>query len=160
MTRLARIFVIAAAVAVCVVVIAPVRAAEIKVHSTAVHVNMPSGSEKLDDGRTLVHANDKAVVQDTDPNSPLNLATRNCYGTMIMDAKGNLVDGAGYCETFDKANDVYWLTWNMAPGGGVKWNAFHGTGKFEGVTGSGDTKVIAWSPDRYVITSEGTLSIK
>lgn len=160
MTTSGRMFGIAAASAVCALVATPAGAKEIKLHLTAVHVNMPSETEKLPDGRTLVHANDKAVVQDTDPSSPLNMATRNCYGTMIMDEKGNLADGAGYCETFDKANDVYWLTWNMAPGGTVKWNAFHGTGKFEGVTGSGETKVVSWSPDRYVITSDGTLTIK
>lgn len=135
-------------------------AAEINVNITAVHVNMPSESEKLSDGRTRMHGHDKAIVVDADPNSPLNMATRDCFGTMIMDAKGNLVDGAGYCETFDKSNDGYWLTWNMAPGGGVKWKAYYGTGKFAGVSGSGDTMVTAWYPDRYVIKSTGTLTLK
>jgi hypothetical protein len=145
--------------AILAVGVASTRAGEIKVDITAVHVVMPSESDKLSDGRTMMHVHDKAIVQAADPNSPLNLASRNCYGTMIMDAKGNPVDGAGYCETIDKANDTYWLTWNMAPGG-IAWKAFHGTGKYEGVTGGGDTKVIAWYADRYVISSEGTLMVK
>ena len=84
MMKSGKMFVLATASAVCVFVHAPAQAADIKVNLTAVHVNMPSESEKLSDGRTLMHVHDKAIVEDADPNSPLNMATRDCFGTMIM----------------------------------------------------------------------------
>jgi hypothetical protein len=135
-------------------------AAELKVSGTAVHVIVSSDSQKLSDGRTLLHVHDKAIIEASDPKSPLHLDWRDCFGTLIMDAKGDFVDGAGFCETFDKSNnDGYWSTWSFAPEG-ARWNSYHGAGKFEGVSGSGTAKFIANFPDRYIVTFEGTLTMK
>ena len=77
-----------------------------------------------------------------------------------MDTKGNFVDGGGHCENFDKSGDGYWNTWNLVPEGGNKWSVYHGTGKFEGMSGGGTSKFIVNFPDRYAITYEGTLTMK
>jgi hypothetical protein len=145
--------------AICALTAATAHAAELKVSGTVVHVIVSSESQKLDDGRTILHVHDKAIVEANDPKSPLHLMSRDCSGTLIMDAKGNFVDGGGHCENFDKSGDGYWNTWTSTPEGN-KWSVYHGTGKFEGMSGGGTSKVIANFPDRYVITYEGTLTMK
>jgi hypothetical protein len=150
-----------AAGAICALTATTTNAAELKVSGTVAHVIVSSESQKLDDGRTILHVHvDKGIVEANDPKSPLHLTWRDCSGTLIMDAKGNFVDGAGHCENFDKSGDGYWNTWNLVPEGGNKWSVYHGTGKFEGMSGGGTSKVIANFPDRYVISYEGTLTMK
>ena len=149
-----------AAVAICLFTAATTHAAELKVSGTVVHVILTKEEQKLDDGRTILHVHDKGIVETNDPKSPLNLTSRECSGTLIMDTKGNFVEGAGYCDNFDKSGDAYWNTWKSAPGGGNIWSVYHGTGKFAGMSGGGTSKFIANFPDRYDITFEGTLTIK
>jgi hypothetical protein len=149
-----------AAGAICGLTAATTHAAELKVSGTVVHVIVSNESQKLDDGRTILHVRDKGIVEANDPKSPLHLTWRDCSGTLIMDTKGNFVDGGGHCENFDKSGDGYWNTWNLVPEGGNKWSVYHGTGKFEGMSGGGTSKVIANFPDRYAISYEGTLTMK
>jgi hypothetical protein len=149
-----------AAGAICALTAAATHAAELKVSGTVAHVIVSSESQKLDDGRTILHVHvDKGIVEANDPKSPLHLTWRNCSGTLIMDTKGNFVDGGGHCENFDKSGDGYWNTWTFTPEGN-KWSVYHGTGKFEGMSGGGTSKFIANFPDRYAITYEGTLTMK
>ena len=149
-----------AAGAICALTAATTHAAEFKVSGTVVHVIVSNESQQLADGRTILHAHDKSIVVANDPKSPLHLAWRDCFGTLIMDSKGNFVDGGGYCDNFDQSGDAYWNTWNVAPEGGNKWSVYHGTGKFEGMSGGGTSKFIVNFPDRYAITYEGTLTMK
>lgn len=154
-----------AAGAITVVAAATTHAAEVKVSGTVVHVidsnDVPDShaSQKMDDGRTILHVHDKGIVEASDPKSPLHLTARDCSGTLILDAKGNFVDGAGHCVNLDKAGDEYWNTWTSSPEGNI-WRVYHGTGKFEGMSGGGTSKVIAYFPDRYIISYEGTLTMK
>lgn len=151
--------------AICALTAATTQAAELKVSGTVVHVIDSNdaidshASQKLDDGRTILHVHDKAIVEASDPKSPLHLTSRDCSGTLILDAKGNFVDGAGHCVNFDKSGDGYWNTWTTSPEGNI-WRVYHGTGKFEGMSGGGTSKVIANFPDRYIISYEGTLTMK
>jgi hypothetical protein len=149
-----------AAGAICALTAATAHAAELKVSGTVVHVIVSVESQKLNDGRTILHVHsDKGLVEANDAKSPLHLTSRDCSGTLILDTQGNIVDGAGHCENLDKSGDGYWNTWTSAPGGN-KWSVYHGTGKFEGMSGGGTSKIIANFPDRYAITYEGTLTIK
>lgn len=134
-------------------------AAEVKVSGTAAHVIITKDTEKLADGRTLVRVHDKGTVQADDPKSPLNLAARDCYGTMILDAAGNFADGGGFCQTIDKDHDTYWNTWNPSPKG-PQWTVYHGAGKYEGMTGGGYMKFLVDDGDRYIISYEGTVTMK
>jgi hypothetical protein len=148
-----------AAGAICALTAASTHAAELKVSGTVVHVIVSSESQKLDDGRTILHVHDKGIVEANDSKSPLHLTSRDCSGTLILDAKGNFVDGAGHCVNFDKSGDGYWNTWTSTPDHNI-WSVYHGTGKFEGMSGGGTSKSIANLPDRYAITYEGTLTMK
>ena len=149
-----------AAVTICLFTAATTHAAELKVSGTVVQVIVSKEEQKLDDGRTILHAHEKGIVETNDPKSPLNLTTRECSGTGIMDTKGNFVDGGGYCDNFDKSGDSYWNTWKAAPEGGNIWSVYHGTGKFAGMSGGGTIKIIAYFPDRYDLAFEGTLTMK
>jgi len=146
--------------AICVLTTATTHAAELKVSGTVVHVIVSKESQKLDDGRTILHVHDKGIVETNDPKSPLNSTTRECSGTWINDAKGNFVTGGGYCDNFDKSGDAYWNSWKTAPGGGNIWSVYHGTGKFEGMSGGGTSKLLIYFEDRYEITFEGTVTMK
>ena len=149
-----------AAGTICALTAATTHAAELKVSGTVVHVILTKEEQKQDDGRTILHAHDKGIVETNDPKSPLHLMSRECSGTLIKDTKGNIVDGGGYCDNFDQSGDAYWNTWNVTPEGGNKWSVYHGTGKFEGMSGGGTSKFIVNFPDRYAITYEGTLTVK
>jgi hypothetical protein len=136
-----------------------VHAAEIKVSGTVTYVTVSEDSTKLNDGRTVTRLHDKGVVLDKNTASPLHLALQDCFATVIVASDGNFIDGAGYCDTFDKEGNAFWLRWTGTDAAS-KWEAFHGTGKFEGITGGGTTLTQIRHPDRFNITYDGTLTLK
>jgi hypothetical protein len=150
---------------ICALTATTTYAAELKTSGTATHVIVSNESHKLNDGRTILYLHDKGVVEDNDPKSPFHLALEDCFATLILGwDKGNVADGGGYCNDFDKDGDGYLLWWHFTPGGsksrGSKWSVYHGTGKFEGMSGGGTSKTIVNFPDRYTVTYEGTLTMK
>jgi hypothetical protein len=134
-------------------------AEEIKVSGTIVYVTVSEQSSKLPDGRTVLHLHDKGILRTEDPASPIHLAIENCFSTIILAADGSIENGSGYCDTFDKEGDANWLTW-VGTATGTAWTIYHGTGKFEGMTGSGTTTFDLMLPDRSSGTFEGTLTMK
>lgn len=111
-----------------------VHAAEIKVNGTVTYVTVTEESTKLNDGRTVTRLHDKGVVLDKNTASPLHLAVQDCFATMIVASDGKFIDGAGYCDTLDKDGHAFWLRWTGTDAGS-KWEVYHGTGKYEGITG-------------------------
>src|SRR5215211_6411611 len=79
-----------------------VHAAEIKVSSTVTYVTVSEDSTKLNDGRTVTRLHDKGIVLDKNTESPLHLALQDCFATVIVASDGKSIDGAGYCDNFDK----------------------------------------------------------
>ena len=136
-----------------------VHAAEIKVSGTVTYVTVSEDSTKLNDGRTVTRLHDKGVVLDKNTASPLHLSLQDCFATVIVAADGKFIDGAGYCDTFDKEGNAFWLRWTGTDAAS-KWEAYHGTGKFQGITGGGTTLTRIRHPDRFNITYDGTLALK
>ena len=134
-------------------------AADVKVTGTVTYVIVSEESTKLSDGRTIMHSHDKGVVISDDPQSPIHLALEDCFDTVVLGADGSLESGAGYCDTFDKDGDGYWFTWT-ATETGTLWNVYHGTGKYEGMTGGGSSTTELMLPDRFSVTFEGTVTTK
>src|SRR5215207_7431660 len=79
-----------------------VHAAEIKVSGTVTYVTVSEVSTKLNDGRSVTRLHDKGVVFDKNTASPLHLALQDCFATVILASDGKFIDGAGYCDNFDK----------------------------------------------------------
>ena len=136
-----------------------VQASEIKVSGTVTYVTVSEDSTKLNDGRTVTRLRDKGVVLDRNAAGPLHLALQDCFSTVILSADGKFTDGAGHCDTFDKDGNAFWLRWTGTDEGS-KWEVYHGTGKFEGITGGGTTLTQIRHPDRFNITYDGTLILK
>jgi hypothetical protein len=136
-----------------------VHAAEIKVSGTVTYVTVSEDSTKLNDGRTVTRLHDKGIVSDKNTESPLHLSLQDCFATVIVASDGKFIAGAGYCDTFDKEGNAFWLRWTGTDVAS-KWEAYHGTGKFEGITGVGTTLAQIRYPDRFNITYDGTLILK
>ena len=134
-------------------------AAEMDVKATATYVNVSEHKAERAGGGTILHLHNKGIVRSENASSPLHLAQTNCFDTIILGPDGSFVSGAGYCAAFDKDGDGYWNTWTGTDTGG-KWDAYHGTGKFEGVTGTGTFTSDMNFPDRFAISFEGKLSTK
>src|SRR5918995_1237579 len=88
-----------------------VHAAENRVSGTVTYVTVSEDSTKLNDGRTVTRLHDKGVVLDKNTTSPLHLALQDCFATVILAPDGAFIDGAGYCDTFDKDGHAFWLRW-------------------------------------------------
>ncbi len=134
-------------------------AGEIDVKATATYVNVSEHKTERPGGGTILHLYNKGVVRSDDASSPLHLAETNCFDTIILGKEGSFVSGAGYCAAFDKDGDGYWNTWTGTDTGGL-WNAYHGSGKFEGVTGTGTYTSDVFLPDRFALSFEGKLNMK
>lgn len=134
-------------------------AAEVKVNGTISYVIVSNQSEKLADGRALLRLHDKGVVNAADQASPFHLLSQDCYETILLDASGNISHGGGHCVSFDKAGDSYWNWWHFTESGS-KWDVYHGTGKFAGMTGGGTCKPTVNFPDRYTLVCDGTVVMK
>src|SRR5829696_4408623 len=107
-----------------------IHAAEVKVSGTVTYVTVSEVSTKLNDGRTVTRLHDKGVVLDKNTASPLHLSLQDCFATVIVAADGKFIDGAGYCDTFDKEGNAFWLRWTGTDAA-TKWEAY----QFEAKTG-------------------------
>jgi hypothetical protein len=134
-------------------------AAEINVSGTVTYVTVSQDSTKLSNGGSVLRLHDKGIVRTDDANSPINGAMEDCFDTVVLGADGSPVDGAGYCDTFDKDGDGYWFSWVGTPTG-TDWTVYHGNGKFDGITGSGTGTTDFMLDDRFAITFKGKLTMK
>ena len=81
-------------------------------------------------------------------------------GIVLADDQGKMMEGAGSCTMVDRDGDVWWL-WYHNRGDDRQWGAIAGTGKYDGVTGSGVTAELAATADgRLAISWQGTLTLK
>jgi hypothetical protein len=105
-------------------------------------------------------------IEASDPKSVIHGSQQECFGSFV--AKDQTIIGRGYCDTVDNDGDVWWLTFN-AEAGSSKWTIVGGTGKYEGMTGSGETffpqtspvKAAAAAPkEEWVQEYEGTINLR
>ena len=133
-------------------------AAEMSVGGSVTYTIVPTQPVKLESGTTILTLIQSGIVRADDPASPLHLSAHDCLGTLAFQEEGAF--GAGTCVARDKDGDVWWLWWTSDGRTGGTWEAMSGTGKYEGVTGSGTTTFEANFPDRSAIAYEGTLTLK
>lgn len=111
-------------------------------------------------GKFLTERRATGVGISADPTSPYHLASQDCVGASVGDAKGGPEEDNGFCVIFDKSGDAYWISYSIKGDDG-KWAVTSGTGKFAGMTGDGATKTLALTPDgRMTMSWIGTLNVK
>lgn len=135
-------------------------AAEVSASGTVTYIATPMGQSPLGDGRILSRVHLKGMVVASDPSVSLHLASQDCVGTTLLDAGGVQTYGAGTCDGVDADGNTWWIWWRNTPQERT-WSFIGGTGKFEGVSGGGTTKVLGATEDgRLTISWEGRWSTK
>lgn len=106
-----------------------------------------SDTTMLADGSSLVHGQYPQVVF-TDSGTGLFGNAQNYCSSWMHRPAGATEDiagpFAGNCFGLDQDGDVYWLWWRMDAAGTAacqlacgSWGMYYGTGKYEGMTGTG-----------------------
>ena len=152
------------ALAVMALVLAPLALAQTMEESGhAVYVTQSDKKMPMPDGRMLGSNHIAGVLLADDPSSPLHLATHDCTGSYVVAAEGGPPQATGSsCAAMDADGDIWWLAFTNLNGDGEgEWHILGGTGKFEGMEGSGTTEVLSSSPDgRTTIRWSGSWTMK
>ncbi|MFN4142447.1 hypothetical protein [Aestuariivirga sp.] len=138
---------------------ATANSAEVKTDSTITYVIVSNAEQKVKD-TTVYRLLAKGIINAADPSSPFHLMSQDCFETVVIGAKGNVADGGGYCDSWDRDGDSFRNWWNFTADGSSKWEVIHGTGKFEGLTGGGTCKPLVNFPDRFTLGCQGTAMMK
>ncbi|MEM8745034.1 MAG: hypothetical protein AAGF14_10400 [Pseudomonadota bacterium] len=156
--RIPRLAALAAMVAL--LTLAPAEAKELKVSGINTYVPTESDVTPLTDEANLLRTKSRSVLVTEDTELPFYLSTQDCAGTYLLDANGQVDTGYGYCDVVDDDNDIWWLSWETKGDDGT-WQVLGGTGKYEGMTGKGTSKVLSQSADgRFALRWEGTAKMK
>jgi hypothetical protein len=116
------------------------------------------------EGKAVSRQHMSGTIAASDESSVINESEQECYGSFKrVDDK---VIGHGFCDTTDADKDVWWLTFEAATDRS-EWTVVGGTGKYEGMTGSGETlltpgdpmAVSAAAPTPWTQRYEGTLKL-
>jgi hypothetical protein len=119
---------------------APALAAEMEIAGEIAFTVVSHDETKLADGSVVSRDHLKGTIKDDDSASVLNGASHDCMGSILYAPGGEaIVEGHGSCDAIDKDGDVWWLTWTTETSGESTWTMIGGTGKYEGLTGSGKT---------------------
>ena len=94
-------------------------------------------TKPLESGNVLLDCHTKGVIISENPASPWYNATYLAFGTLVNDAEGNLVQEVMLVETTDADGDCTWSVFWHAPETLGTYEFVQGTGKWEGITGSG-----------------------
>ena len=117
------------------------------------------GDRPVAGGNMLGQDHYKGVMLANDAAPPFHLAAHDCLGSMVSNASGAPLQINGVCDGIDKDGDVFWM-WFHDLGETHSWSFMGGTGKYDGITGGGTTKVLGGFPDRLVISWEGNWTLK
>jgi hypothetical protein len=127
---------------------------------TVIYTITPGAQIALPGDRMLMESHLKGVILADDTSSPLHLSLQDCGSAAVGDGAGMPGEDSGVCVAADKDGDVWWL-WYNNKGDERRWSVISGTGKYEGMTGSGTTEVLSYMPDgRLAITWSGTINMK
>ena len=152
---------LAGAGAILAAALSPAGAADYKGSGTATMTTVDSDAVTFAGGAVKQRIRLKGVILADDPASPIHLSAQDCGGSIVVGTDGAAVNGGGYCEATDKDGDVWWLSWADYDGNGNTWTILGGTGKYEGMTGSGTVAVLMQSADgRLVNRWQGSWSMK
>jgi hypothetical protein len=118
----------------------PVQAAETEISGEIQFKVASHDATKLADGGVVSRDHLKGTITDSDNASPLNGASHDCFGSILYAPDGEqIVAGHGTCDAIDKDGEAWWLTSTTEASGGSTWTMIGGTGKYEGLSGSGKT---------------------
>lgn len=116
-------------------------------------------SFELADGNIARRISFKLTVVTDDPDSPIHLASQDCFATYVFSKDDKPVGGRGSCDGISVDGHIWWLEIELRPDGSVHWVNRGGLGKFQNLTGSGTTSVLAQFPDGKSINRfEGSYS--
>jgi len=132
---------------------APAPAAEYSGKGTVTYATSTEATE-LKDGSKLLRIRFKGVILADDPKSSLHRALQDCSGTNLLNRKGDMQGGGGYCDMVDADGDIMWIDWR-SHGTGSDWSVIGGTGKYKAASGGGTTQNILQAKDRLVLTWDG-----
>ncbi len=138
----------------------PAEARDMKGSGTAAYVPVASDTSELPSGKLLRRVHSKTIILADDDTLPFHLARQDCSGTYVLTPEGEIEIGRGHCEAVDQDGDVWWLWWESVSESG-KWGILGGTGKYDGMAGSGTTTPIAAHDDgRFAVKWEGSWVMK
>ena len=125
----------------------PAHAKSLKASGTSSYVPVNSDVTPLSEEANLLRTQSRAILMADDPTLPFHLSNQDCAGTYLLDANGQVDTGRGYCDIIDADDGT--------------WEVMGGTGKYEGMTGTGTSKVLSQATDgRFAVRWEGTWEMK
>ncbi|UCF37672.1 MAG: hypothetical protein JSU96_02040 [Acidobacteriota bacterium] len=115
----------------------------------------------LPDGRILRYARNQGFTLSDDPDHPQNMASVDCSNILLLEPDGQKWSGSGTCISIDRDGDMSWSWWEGTQEG-VKWEYLKGTGKYDGVKGSGTSTldIHNFPNGKWIEEWESTLELK
>jgi hypothetical protein len=114
--------------------------------------------DNLADGQVMITITSAGTFVTDNPDIPLNQSLYKCFGTFVVSADGTESKGNGFCSGIDLREDVWWVRWTGSIGGGT-WTFIDGTGRYQGMTGSGQWQQADAGFGRDVNTWTGTIEL-
>jgi hypothetical protein len=125
-----------------------------------IHSPLSDEVEKLADGRTLHHVRQQGFLLPDDEDHPEQLASIDCSGIQVWESDGKRWNGSGTCITIDRDGDTAFSWWEGTEKS-TNWGYLRGTGKFEGVKGSGVARTVEkLANGKWIEEWEGTTELK
>jgi hypothetical protein len=136
-------------------------AGDIKVSGKVIYFATPLSTLPLTGGKRLDRAHLKGMIIADDAASPINMNVQDCLGASLNPIAGAPeIESTGSCTASDGNGDV-WSAWYNNKGDKRVWTVISGTGKFEGMTGGGTTRLLGATGDgRVVLSFDGMLQMK
>jgi hypothetical protein len=119
---------------------------------------------ELDNGGSIDQGTYGQFVTTADTDNPLANTKGRCMGETSFSDSDEVIAAAGLCVLRNADGDAYWFWWKQdeigtadCPFGCGVWSIFHGTGVFDGVTGTGTWRTSDSFPD---LTGVGDWKLK
>lgn len=154
-----RVWVAAWGIALCLVSPPAAASEEVTGGGTVTYTMTWSEAVRLPEGAVQRYRLSGVILAD-DVANPFHLSTQDCNGTTALGGSGKPSIVGGYCDAIDAQGDVWWISWSGS-GQESRWTILGGTGKYEGMTGSGTAKWLTQKPDgRGIVRWDGTWRMK
>ena len=106
---------------------------------------------KLKNGRTVARVMSSIGLSTDAHEGRFHGGTQKCLASIVTGADGAVVEGHGSCDGIDPDGDVWWISLSLDGGGPYHWSITGGTGKYEGLSMSGVSNVVAEHEDGIVV---------
>lgn len=106
---------------------------------------------QLKNGLTVTRAASSIGLSSDTHEGRFHGATQKCLVTTISGADGAVIEGHGTCDGIDPDGDVWWISLSIEDDGPYHWSITGGTGKYEGLSMSGVSSLVAQHDDGIVV---------